>query len=200
MPAFIGDILDCIKLNIGSGVYWREGYNKKRGLPIGRFDAARQKPNLIILDVSASIPRGIAATMITLIDTLRTQLQADLIITAHKSKYYSMTDRLPTPQQIRQQFRPNNESTEFLNILETRIKGCHYGHVISFGDNDYPRYYMMDDTLIGTTVDKVHHYHTGLWGSAAGGTGYARWCDMLEKKPEVEINTDWCKVIEKEDW
>ncbi len=197
MPAFIGDILDCVKLNIGSGVYWSEGYNKKLGLPVGRFDSNRQKPNLVILDVSGSIPRGISATMISLIDTLRTQLSADLIITGSNSRFYPMGSTLPDPQTIRNTFGLGNESYDFFNILTKDIRGKSYGHVFSFGDCDTPIYSEFEKSdsysLIGTTVEYVHHYHTGTWGS--GKTGYAKWCHMLAKKPFEEYDTDWCSVI-----
>ena len=197
MPAFIGDILDCVKLNIGSGVYWSEGYNKKLGLPVGRFDSNRQKPNLVILDVSGSIPRGISATMIALIDTLRTQLSADLIITGSNSRFYPMGSTLPDPQTIRNTFGLGNESYDFFNILTKDIRGKSYGHVFSFGDCDTPIYSEFEKndsySLIGTTVEYVHHYHTGVWGG--GKTGYAKWCHMLAKKPLEEYDTDWCSVI-----
>lgn len=197
MPAFIGNILDCVKLNIGSGVYWSEGYNKKLGLPVGRFDSSRQKPNLIILDVSGSIPRGISATMIALIDTMRTQLSADLIITGSNSRFYPMGSTLPDPQTIRDDFGLGNESYDFFNILTKNIRGKSYGHVFSFGDWDTPNYYEFEKSdcysLAGTTVEYVHHYHTGVWSS--GETGYAKWCHMLSKQPLVEYDTSWCKVI-----
>lgn len=195
MPAFIGNILDCVKLNIGSGIYWSEGYNKRLGLPVGRFDSSRQKPNLIILDVSGSIPRGISATMISLIDTLRTQLSADLIITGSSSRFYPMNSTLPNPQTIRNQFGYGNESYDFFEILTNNIRGKHYGHVFSFGDDDTPDYQYFKDgfSLIGTTVDHVHHYHTGRWGK--GKTGYAKWCHMLAENPLEEYDTSWCTVI-----
>ena len=200
MPAFIGDILDCIKLNIGTGLYWREGYNKRLGIPVGRFDASRQLPNLIILDVSGSIPRGISATMIALIDTLRTQLSADLIITSTRSRFYPMGTELPDPQTLRNQFGYGNESYDFFGILNTHIRGKHYGHVFSFGDNDTPMYdvYFEDRcmSLVGTKVEFVHHYHTGRWGTSnIQKTGYAKWCHMLASKPRDEYDTNWCKVI-----
>lgn len=193
MPAFIGDILDCIRLNVSSGLYWREGYNKRRGLAVGRYDGSRQLPNLIILDVSGSIPRGISATMISLVDTLRTQLTADLIITSDKSRYYPMGSKLPTPQELRDQFHYANESEEFFEILNTCVRGKHYGHVFSFGDNDTPYYNIFEGSLAGTTVEHVHHYHTNYQVE----TGYAKWCHMLAKKPEVEYDTSWCSVINR---
>ena len=201
MPAFIGDILDCVKTNIGSGLYWREGYNKRLGLPVGRFDSSGQLPNLIILDVSGSIPRGISATMIALIDTLRTQLSADLIITGSVSRFFPMGAELPDPQTIRNSFGLGNEARDFYKILESRIRGRHYGHVFSFGDNDSPAYFSDYGTkcpeLSGTVVEHVHHYHTGLgWGNERNDkTGYAKWCHELCKKPKEEYDTSWCKVI-----
>lgn len=198
MPAFIGDILDCIKINIGSGMRWREGYNKRLGIPVGRFDTARQLPNLIILDVSGSIPRGISATMISLIDTLRTQLSADLIITSNHSRFYAMGDELPDPQRIRDIFGYGNEAEEFFGILTRNIRGRRYGHVFSFGDNDTPSYYSKSmPSLEGTVVQHVHHYHTGTswWGDSSGKTGYAKWCHMLASQPLEEYDTSWCKVI-----
>lgn len=201
MPAFIGDILECVKLNVSSGIYWSEGYNKRLGLPVGRFNTSGQLPNLVILDVSGSIPRGISATMITLIDTLRTQLSADLIITSSNSRFYPMGAKLPTPQEIRDQFGYGNEERDFFQILTRHIKGKHYGHVFSFGDNDTPTYRNFKDnsmySLSGTIVEKVHHYHTGKWLTYADGakTGYAKWCHMLAKEPEAEYDTSWCEVI-----
>lgn len=201
MPAFLGDILDCVKLNLTSGIYWREGYNKRLGLPVGRFDASRQLPNLIILDVSGSIPRGISATMIALIDTLRSQLTADLIITSSNSRFYAMGDDLPNPQRIRNMFGYGNEASEFFGILDQHIKGKHYGHVFSFGDDDCPEYYSRHHgvrncpCLGGTVVEHVHHYHTGKWWDGGRTTGYAKWCHMLSKKPASEFDTSWCEVI-----
>ena len=202
MPAFIGDILDCVRTNIGNGTYWSEGYNKRLGLPVGRYDSARQLRNLIILDVSGSIPRGISATMLTLVDTLRTQLSADLIITSDISRFYPMGEELPTPQELRDKFSYNNESKEFFKILQRNIRGHHYGHVISFGDHDTPDYWWGkcsgEYDLQGITVDHVHHYHTcvnGWYGDMK--TGYAKWCHMLPKKPIESYDTSWCRMIKK---
>lgn len=196
MPAFIGDILDCVKLNIGSGMHWAEGYNKRLGLPVGRYNSSGQLPNLVILDVSGSIPRGISATMISLIDTLRTQLSADLIITGSNSRFYKMGDELPSPQRIRDMFGYNNESWDFFRILDTNIRGKHYGHVFSFGDDDTPNYFYFKENgslgLAGTKVEHVHHYHT--WRTRTE-TGYAKWCQMLSVKPKVDYDNSWCDVI-----
>ncbi len=200
MPSFIGDILSNIKRNVAASMYWQEGYNKKHGACLGNYNRVGQLPNLIILDVSGSIPRGISATMLTLIDTLRTQCNADLIITSSFSKFYPAGSDVPDPDELRREFGFANESKDFFRILDKNIKGKHYGHVISFGDNDTPSYAEYEGSLMGTKVEHVHHYFVkGFYGYYSGSkhykTGYAKWCHMLADEPLVEFNYDWCSVM-----
>lgn len=205
MPQFIGDIVDCIKVNHAAQLHWREGYNKKLRSAVGTYGATPQLPNLIILDISASIPRGISATMLTLIDTLREQVNADLIITAACSRFYPNGTELPLPEELRSIFPLGNESAQFLSILTEHLQGKHYGHVFSFGDNDTPNYKMMEDqptrySLLGCRIEKVHHYHTGRFWCGEDEwrrTGYAKWCHMLASQPEVEYDSTWCRVIKE---
>lgn len=203
MPKFIGDILDCIKVNSVSPILWREGYTKKLGACLGNYNTAPQLKNLIILDVSGSIPRGISATMISIIDTLREQVSADLIITGSNSRFYSINDKLPDPQTIRNQFGYGNESFEFFAILNEHISNNHYGHVFSFGDNDTPAYDWSLFQVCNAKVNAVHHYHTGAHyrynkdNEETWKTGYAKWCHLIGCQPEVEYDTSWCTVIGK---
>ena len=191
MPQFIGDILDCVRVNLVSANKWSEGYNKKLGATVGNFNRSSQLPNLIILDVSASIPRGISATMLALIDTLRTQCNAELIITSTCSKYYGLNDKLPTPQKLRDTFGYGNESDMFIDILNTKVAGRHFGHVFSFGDYDTPSYRFL--RCENTKIEKVHHFHTIKLDS----TGYAKWCKMVDPDVQEEFDNDWCSVIRR---
>lgn len=196
MPKFVGDIMDCIKSNVVAGTLWSEGYNKKRNATVGNFDRSKQLKNLIIVDVSASIPVGISATMLTLVDTLRTQVQADLIITGGQSRFYPYENELPSPQEIRNTIPRSNEGQQFYAILRDHIAGNHYGHVISFGDDDNPGWYINQTcNLGGTIVEHVHHYHTYRNNRS---TGYALWCEELSNKPIVSYDTSWCNVIRKD--
>lgn len=192
LPKFVGDIVDCIKLNLSNNMRWSEGYTKKLGVTLGNFKSPGVLPNLIILDISASIPDGIAATMITLIDTLREQCNAELIITSLRSGYYAIGTELPKPQTIRDYYGRGNEGVQFQSIIETYIAGREFGHVISFGDYDNPgafhRYHEID--LSNTKVHAVHHYHT--YDKAE--TGYAKWTSVCNPD-EVEYNTSWCNCI-----
>lgn len=189
MPQFIGDILDCVRINLVSANKWSEGYNKKLGATVGNFNRSSQLPNLIILDVSASIPRGISATMLALIDTLRTQCNAELIITSTCSKYYGMNDKLPSPQELRDMFGYGNESSMFIDILNNKVAGRNFGHVFSFGDYDTPSYERL--RCENTKVEKVHHFHA----YASDSTGYAKWCRMIDPNVQEEFDNDWCSII-----
>lgn len=202
LPKFVGDVADCIKHNLSQSMRWTEGYTKKLGYPLGKFNCKAELPNLVIIDVSHSIPDGIAATMLTLADTLRSQCNADLIITSARSGYYPAGAELPKPQTLRDYYGRSNEATEFWGIMEKHIAGREFGHVISFGDNDNPGMdpmsWLYDERrtgcLAGTKVHAVHHYHT--W-SADTETGYARWVKLCCPSAEQIFDTSWCKVMKE---
>lgn len=198
LPKFIGEIEDNIRYNLYQQGYWTEGYNKKLGVPLGNFNAAPEAKNLIILDISGSIPRGIADTMITLVESMREQTMSDLIITSDRSDFYPYGTELPDPYKIRRMYGPGNECKEFVSILENKISGRTYGNVISFGDNDTPDYFARSSretldyrNMEGTKIGKVWHYHTKYQKS----TGYAEWADKFVGKGGIHYDTSWCRCI-----
>lgn len=193
LPQFIGDMADCIRTNILNGHQWREGYNKRRGLIVGNNDVATQKRNLIIADISASIPDGISHTILQLLRTMSTQCNADLIVTGRKSYYWRMEDEFPTPEQMRMMIPRGNEARMFNRILRENIAGHEWGHVFSFGDYDCPTKWSSTKVpLPGTTVEEVHHFHT--W-ARSGRTGYALWTRDLLTKPVEHFDNTWCQFI-----
>ena len=195
LPSFLSNIADSIRRNL-YGYNWSEGYNKKLGVPIGNFDAAYERRNLMILDISGSIPRGISATMLTLIDTLRTQANADLIITGSISLWYEAGTELPSPQEIRNKCGYGNEAVQFNNILREHVKGREFGNVICFGDHDTPRYFSgyqsSRPAMEGTKVGKLWSYHTT---SNHATPGYAEWVKDAVPDVEEEIDTSWCSIM-----
>ena len=198
LPKFVGDVTDCIKHNISQSMHWTEGYTKKLGYPLGKFNRKAELPNLVIIDVSHSIPDGIAATMLTLADTLRSQCNAELIITSRRSGYYPTGAELPKPQTLRDYYGRSNESVEFWGIMEKHIAGREFGHVISFGDDDNPGWCDLNKptskghNIMGTKVHAVHHYHT--WKRDTE-TGYARWVGECCPSAEQIFDTSWCNVM-----
>ena len=193
LPQFVGDMTDCIRTNLLNGHQWREGYNKRRGLIVGNNDAAFQKRNLIIADISASIPDGISHTILKLLKTLRDQCNADLIVTGRKSYYWQAEDELPTPAELRKMIPRGNEGVMFNDILAKNIAGKEWGHVFSFGDEDSPAAFTGRHVyLSGTSVEEVHHFHT--WKRNAR-TGYAEWTADLPVMPVEHFDVSWCSVI-----
>ena len=207
LPQFMSDIADAISLNLTSSIMWRECYNKRLNECVGDFQVSGVAPNLIILDISGSIPEGISKTMLQLVDTLRSQASADLIVTGGSSYYWPADSELPSPEWIRDNVSRSNESDMFLDILENRLSGRHFGNVISFGDNDSPYYegsyfwhsmpgdvYERKIDAAGYTiqVDRVMHYHTFMNDRE---TGYARWVARANPNVEQVFDTSWCDMM-----
>lgn len=206
LPTFLDDIATAVKRNL-IGLQWADGWNKKLDCNMGRYDSGTEAPNLIILDVSGSIPRGVSATMVTLIDTLRTQANADLIITGHCSQYWKSGDELPNPRKLARLCGGCNERTQFYKILREHILGRHWGNVIVFGDNDAPADVRFDkddrfkfghlDTLTDnelqrTKIDNLLCFHTY---DSQMVPGYGRWAEACTPKGAVKIDTTWKKTM-----
>ena len=202
LPKFMDDAADAIRINMENRMRWHECWNKKLGAAVGDVGYGHDAANLIILDISGSIPEGISATMLQLIDNIRSQTSAELIITGTTSMYWGSEEEMPDPKWIRDRIGYGNESTEFFKILKEHVAGRHFGHVISFGDNDSPYYdwsgerAYKDDTsknppLPGTIVDRVLHYHTCYHKE----TGYARWVKLVCPDAEQVFDTSWCRVM-----
>ena len=197
LPKFMDDAARAIRINLENRMMWRECWNKRLDAAVGDVDYSTEAANLIILDISGSIPEGISATMLRLVDSLRTQTNAEVIITGSTSMYWGDGEELPEPEWIRDHIGYGNESQEFFRILRDHIQGRHFGNVISFGDNDCPYYrFNPKDTpgnnpLVGTRVDRVMHYHTTYMKE----TGYARWVGIFCPDAEQVIDTSWCEVM-----
>jgi len=208
LPSFLSDITDSIRRNVYGSRMWSEGYNKKLDAALGNFNQDYEAPNLIILDISGSIPRGVSATMLTLIHTLKERAHADVIVTGSTSYYWKYSEELPTPQWLRDHIGYGNESFIFHKILKDHILGHHWGNVIVFGDNDSPstfkETYSEDymnaeqkkdpnyrNMFANTSVKNVMFYHTRQQLK----TGYGKWIFEIDDKVPFTINTEWCKFM-----
>lgn len=207
LPTFMSDIATAIRKNLMS-VSWMDGWNKKLGAPLGRPGYASQAPNLMVLDVSGSIPGGVALTMVKLIDTLREQADADLIITGKRSWYYPLGTELPSPEKLAGMIGGANEVIEFQRILEDNVYGKHWGNLIVFGDNDAPsdwRFRGNDDrrvkdasrkhddiALSGTVFDNVLAFHTCCGDRLPG---YGKFARLASPDVPIQYSHDWVHGI-----
>ena len=202
LPSFLGDVYSCVKRNLLQAS-WEEGWNKRLHAPMGNYHmCGGEGDNLIILDVSHSIPEGISSTMLTMIDTMRSKVDADLIVTGGDSLWFGKDDELPSPERLRQLVPRSNESWMFNDILVEHVSLHDWDNVIAFGDNDTPAY---DDrtkrALSSVKVGRFWHYHTGRYLRTWGGKedrhcGYAKWDSLVaEVKEPPSFDTSWCKII-----
>lgn len=130
---FSSKIEDAIKSNILSSIVWNPAlYNKKLGNTSGAITLATPDRNLIIIDISNSIPKSIAKACLLLSKTMVTQFFADLIITGARSGLFDYTevDALDVDQ-VYQDYGQNNECKDFRAIL---TQHRNYDNVIIFGD------------------------------------------------------------------
>lgn len=198
LPQFLGDIESIIRRNLYAAD-WTEGYSKKLRVPLGNFNASRQARNLLIVDISSSIPDGISSTLLALLHTMRHTAEADVIVTGSTSMYWEADKELPTAEWIRNNIGLSNESKEFDKILRTKIAGNHYGNVIVFGDNDSPYIDYESPSWVNsarkldeTQVDNLVCYHTNHHYVP----GYGRWAKKVAKAISIDC-TRWCSFLKK---
>lgn len=194
LPKFMADIESCIKDNLMTLEY-SHGWNRQQSLPIGSYGPGKSAANLIIVDVSYSIPFGIAATLLALCETMRGWCKADLIVTGGISLYFAYDDKLPSPKELRKMVPRANESKDFNKILVDHILGKPWDNVIVFGDNDTPSMYLSTrEAISGTHVGKLWSYHTRRKDIA----GYGEWIEELNIGcDDVAKDTSWCSCIKE---
>lgn len=208
LPTWLGDISNVIHKNLDDYL-WQDGWNKKLRCCIGNHISSSNAPNLIIIDVSRSIPVGIAATMLSLCATLREHANADLIITGDTSGWYPLGCDLPDPQELRSLHGRGNESAMFNAILKEHILGKEWGNVIAFGDDDSPAKirhwheggaYMNRvneerkmNTSVPTKVHNIYSFHTDYDHIV----GYAKWASYVSPDANVIYNTQWVNSMNR---
>jgi hypothetical protein len=204
IPSFLDDISKAIEINLFNSYKFDETvFNKKLGLPLGDLVSNPQKKNLIIIDISGSIPTSISKTILALSRTMSEQFHADLLITGSKSTVYpyNEVDSLDVAN-IYKENGTDNDQLEFLKLIREPES---YGTVICFGDNHHPGMQWNNswnrkgvrsiDPEEGKEkcvweVDKIISFHTTSNVSLAG---YAAWftCD------DTTYIKDWVTYFNK---
>lgn len=202
LPVFLDDIADAIRQNL-IGTEWMAGWNKKLACDMGRYQLGQQARNLIIVDVSGSIPSGVAGTMVTLCETMRSQCDADLIITGNRSWWYPNGEPLPSPDRLRATIGGCNECKQFYKILREHVIGRHWGNVIVFGDQDAPEdsrfarhketWLKPEDAGHNTQIDNLLAFHT--YRDAV--PGYGLWVETLCPGVPTTTNKEWNKCMKR---
>ena len=202
IPTFLKDIEKAIGVNIHNGYKFNPVlYNKRLGLPLGVMEHSETMRNLIIIDISGSVPRSISSTILALSKTMSSQYYADLLITGSKSTLYSYeeVDSLDTST-IYEENGKDNDQVYFKKLVS---EGRKYNTAIVFGDNDSPshpwrnsfnrrtRHIKTEEgkELCKWEVENIISFHTHEVSKLAG---YAEWftCD------NIKYMKDWATYFE----
>lgn len=204
LPKFLMDIGESIRANLSS-YQWNDCWNRKLGAMLGEYTMVDERPNLIVLDISGSIPRGVSYTMVQLIETLREQANADLIVNSGSSQWWPHDEPIDLDE-IEKILGGGNEATQFYRILDEHVLGRKWGTLIGFGDCDAPAYgwkfqkakdngvVPADDKFASTEFGKVISYHVSSDVQLAGYISWAKLCkfDEIENKP-----ASWVKFLRR---
>ena len=191
LPVWLDDIEVAVKENITNTIVYNPSlYTKKLDLPLGGIEYFPSSKNLIIIDISGSIPISVSKTILALAKTLSEQFYADVVITGSKSTLYEYDsiDSLNI-NTIYTDNGKDNDQVYFRKLLEEPRK---YKTAIVFGDNDEPGYawsnqFNEDSKRISDSDGKklckweikdVMSFHTKSKTELAG---YARWFNVSGK-------------------
>ena len=199
-PVWLDKIEEAVHTNIHNFAAFNPNmYNKKLDGMYGGLELASPNRNLIVIDISASIPKAVGATCLSLCKNLAESFYCDVLITGIESVLfeYERLDELDV-ETAYDLYGNGNECIMFRELVTTETK--HYKTAIVFGDNHSPC-----DTwgncrvslsrkdaqkLCKWEVDKLISFHTH------GDDYIAGYADFFFPK-ETEKIKDWVKYLDK---
>ena len=191
LPTWLDDLKASIETNIIDEVTFDpSSFNKQLGLNIGGATLKHNKKNLLILDVSGSIPDGVVKTITGLAKLMSKKFYADVIVTGGQTYMIEYND-VPNSDFVALAAKAgrNNEGEMYRKIVKEKRD---YGTVISFGDDDNPGSFdrSTSSTECNFTVETLFSLHTR--GKHTDNiTGYARWF----KPRTTKIVKDWISTL-----
>ena len=139
-----------------------------------------------------------ADTLLKMVDTMREQANADLIVHAGRSVWFAKGDKLPSPNKLRRMCPRGQEAQEFSEIIKEHVCGRSFDNVISFGDYDAP--WCGYDDVINSYVKKNPPSVGKLWCYhlyANDRTGFTQWVDICSPNCEKEYKTGWAQCMKE---
>jgi len=202
LPTWLTDIEEAVKVNILNTITYNPNlYNKKLDLVSGGVELSTPEKNLIIIDISSSIPKSISKAILLLSKTMSYQFYADVLITGSKSTLYdySMIDSIDV-KEIYTENGTDNDQVYFKKLVSEPRK---YNSVIIFGDNhspsqDWSNAYNKRTSKIPIiegiklnkwTMNKIYSFHTTDNTTMAG---YGDWFDCKD----VVHMENWVKYLD----
>ena len=188
LPKWLDDIKESVQVNIIDEVQFDPtAFNKQLGLSIGAGSTKHNMKNLLILDVSGSIPNSIVVSITHLAKLMSKKFFADVIITGGRT-YFVDYDEVPDTDFVKlaEKAGRNNEGEMFAAIINNKKE---YNTVICFGDNDSPSGYINSRQVVcNFEVENLFSLHTHSTTELAG------YCRMLKPKTTNKV-ADWVKTL-----
>jgi len=189
LPVWLEDLKASIETNIIDEVMFDPtGFNKQLGMNIGAAGLKHNLKNLLILDISSSMPKSVVLTITNLAKLMSKKFYADVILTGRRS-YLIDYEEVPNTDIVGavSSYGGGNEGDMYKEIVK---QSKEYGTVISFGDNDCPGINKGDKNM-NFKVHTLYSLHTE-GNRTSNITGYARGFDPVE----TFVVKDWISTIQ----
>lgn len=210
-PVWVADIEEAVSTNIHNfATYNPNMYNKKLEAVMGGIEMTPPGKNLIIIDISGSIPRAVSATCLTLAKHLAETFYSDLMITGSKTTLYGYEDlHTLDVENLYKENGMDNDQVYFRELVSKDSRS--YDTAIVFGDNDHPGHswsntFNSKSSLISDEngkeicqwkVNKIISFHTRNRSATkrhpeyTALAGYARWFTT----DNIEHIKDWVQYL-----
>ena len=206
-PIWLENIENAISTNIHNFATYNDNmYNKKLEGMYGAIDLKSPNRNLIIIDISGSIPKAVSSTCLTLSKNLSEAFYADILITGSKSTLYTYENLHELNiETIYDENGMDNDQVFFKRLITSEEK--YYQTVICFGDNHtwrqtWSNTYNRNTKSISLEdginmskwkCNKLINFHTS--NKYYGTEHIAGYGDCFSHK-EVEHIEDWVKYLD----
>lgn len=209
-PVWLNDIEEAVETNVHNfAVYNPNMYNKKLEGMYGAIDLISPPRNLIVIDISGSIPRAVSTTTLMLAKNLAETFFCDLLITGSKSTIYPYEELYSlNVQKVYDDNGMDNDQLYFKKLVTTTERK--YRTAIIFGDNHNPgqvwhnqfnqgakRISRVDGKKICKwKVEKVISFHTekNYFGDTSETRPIAGYGEWFTPKSVKHID-DWVKYL-----
>ena len=192
LPKWLEDLRTSVETNIiDEVVFDPTAFNKQLGLNIGAAGRKSNMKNLLILDVSGSMPRGVVKTITNLAKLMSKKFYADIILTSGRTILIDYEQVQESDIIELAKISGNGNEGKMYRAIIKQSK--EYNTVISFGDDDSPGQYdsSTNSTECNFKVHTLYSLHTN-GNDTNNVTGYSKWL-----KPEVtHIVKDWITTVE----
>lgn len=160
VPAWLDDLKASIETNIIDEVTFDPtAFSKQLGINVGYGTIKHNMKNLLILDVSGSIPSAIVKTITLMAKMMSKRFYADVMITSGQTQLIDYEKVQETDfVELARKFGTGNEGVMYNRIIKEHKQ---YNTVICFGDDDSPsRFGGSQSAECNFKVETLYSLHT----------------------------------------